>query len=92
MRWTDRDDARLPPEEIVVLVRQIASPDSTDTATNTAVYRLESHVRQIVREQVALAAEPSEKIAAAVSKELSKLTTEVERGLHSMSLAIWRKR
>lgn len=92
MRWIDTSEDRLPAEEIVALLRQIASAESSVDAAITAVYRLEGHVRQIVRDEVALAAEPSEKIAAAVSHELSKLTCEVERGLHSMSLAIWRKR
>lgn len=91
MRWIDPGEDRLSAEEIVALLRQVASDEPIDAAT-AAVHRLEAHVRQIVRVEVALAAQPNEKIAAAVSEELSKLTREVERGLHEVNLTVMRKR
>lgn len=91
MRWTDPSEDRLSPEGIVALIRQIASDEPIDTAT-AAVCRLEAHVRQIVRVEVALAAQPSEKLAQVVSEELSNLTREVERGLYEVNLSVMRKR
>lgn len=92
MRWHDPEELRFTDAEIIALVRRARFEVFTDDEILVLVRRVESHIRQVVHEELSLHSKPVEQVAKVMSHELSKLTSEVERGLASMSVAIMRKR